>query len=457
MENQHMKKNAKANFFILLVASVIVILIQVGPSIAKSKSFPRTSSALGWGLESGRASETDIEALIADQIAIKMTMTRVDNIVRERLSIERVYSLLGGDPDVKGKPTIQEMMSFANKWWDKEVLGAIKRIARNPAASCAEAQDVFELVLGRERQMALLGVETKENGLFFELLGDVQQRCHEEALDECNLTGRFEHLLTMAIGEDRQLALIGAGESGLWIGEALKECANYELHYVSTTQINDAFNLNSVIDGKIKIKPIIQGNSNFEVISNLKFEGETNSAVNPFLQKLDCSLKLTNMTCSPGGSPAKTAWASLDKLEIKSKEFYTENEKVLTRPVGKDNLEITFSPAMISAKAVVRERGMTIPVPFLEVGATGFYIAHQKQQVSDQKYKFTETQRNGYPILFEFIEKGVGNLEGISATDSTVFRLIHKPEKKPFESKTTPVRKPLVPKPAPKPAQKPKP
>lgn len=85
-------------------------------------------------------------------------------------------------------------------------------------------------------------------------------------------------------------------------------------------------------------------------------------------------------------------------------------------------------------------------MPFLEVGATGFYIAHQRQQVSDQKYKFTETQRNGYPILFEFIEKGVGNMESISATDSTVFRLIHKPEKKPFEAKPTTVRKPLTPK-----------
>jgi hypothetical protein len=97
---------------------------------------------------------------------------------------------------------------------------------------------------------------------------------------------------------------------------------------------------------------------------------------------------------------------------------------------------------------------MEVPIPFLEVGATGFYIAHQKKQSSEQKYKFTETQKNGYPVLFKLTATGQGNMESINASDSTVFEVIHKPEKKPFDGKTTPARKPLVQKPAPKPAPK---
>ena len=125
-------------------------------------------------------------------------MKIIENFVREGLSVERNFELLG--IKIEGKPNIKQVMEAADKWWKKNVLGVIKEIATNPAASCLEAQDAVRYVLGKERQRALMGMDDGSGGeMILEIMGDVRQRCHEEALDECNLTGRYDHLLAMVV------------------------------------------------------------------------------------------------------------------------------------------------------------------------------------------------------------------------------------------------------------------
>lgn len=436
--------------FLALISLTLVTFISISAKSESTLVKKNTAAPLGWGFEVGRATETDVEALLADQLKLRREFERMSSVGQDVLGKERVKALLGDS--TRSDETLRDLMIKIDEWWTKEIDGPIVRIANNPAASCEEASDMVRLVLGRNREKALLGGNDNGLGFAFEIFGYVQKRCHEEALDECNATGRYEHIIQMMLAEQRLASMLGGEENGNWIGPVLKECAIYELHYVSTTDIDDEFNLHSVIDGRIKVRPVIEGDTGFKIMSNLKFEGEANSGTNPFLQKLDCSAPDATVTCSLGGDPKKSAYAKIAKMTLKSKEFYVdERGNSQSRPVGEDLLELIFSPAMVSATATIKMPDLpAITLPFLEVGGTGFVIAHQKSKVEEGMFKFTENRRTGYPILFEFTRQGKGVGEDVPGSDSTVFQLIHKPEKKPFEPRSkTPVRVPLKPKPKP--------
>ena len=435
-----------------LISLILVTFISISANSGNNETKKPTSAPLGWGFESGRASETDVEELLADQIKLRREFDRMARISREVLGKERMLALLGAN--VEKSTSLLELQVKIEKWWKDEIDTPIERIANNPAASCEEANEMVRLVLGRNREKALLGAS--EEGFYGLHIFDIaRKRCHEEALDECNLTGRYDHILRIFLGEQRMAGLLGGAADGDWVIETLRECAIYELHYTSTTNIADAFKLNSVIDGRIKLKPDLNVANPFALLENLKFEGEVMTGTNPFLKKLDCAMPLVKITCSPGGEPKKSAWAQVSKMTLKTKEFYVENNWTSKqRPVGEDFLEMIFSPAMVASKAVVvPPKGPQVTIPFVEVGATGFYIAHKKSEAEPLKFKFTEKVRKGvYPILFEFTRTASDNVGGIAASDTTVFELIHKPEKKPFEprSKTPPpVRVPLKLKPKP--------
>lgn len=438
---------------IRFLALISLTLITFGSISANGESYSRERSipaTLGWGFEVGRATETDVEELLADQLKLRREFERMGRVGQAVLGKERVKALLGDS--TRSDETLRELMKKIDVWWAKEIDGPIIRIANNPAASCEEASDMVRIVLGRNREKALLGANDDSMDFMFRVFSDVQNRCHEEALDECNATGRHDHVIRLMMAEGTMAASLGIGGDGSWIGPVLKECAIYELHYVSTTDIDDEFKLHSVIDGRIKLKPVIEGDTGLKIMSNLKFEGEASSGTNPFLQKLECSAPDATVTCSLGGDPKKSAYAKIAKMTLRSKEFYVDERGTSqSRPVGEDLLELIFSPAMISATATIKMPDLPpINLPFLEVGATGFVIAHQKSKVEEGMFKFTENRRTGYPILFEFTRQGKGVGEDVPGSDSTVLQLIHKPEKKPFEPRSkTPVRVPLKPKPKP--------
>lgn len=424
-----MRKYKNFNFFIIAFFTLIVFQTSIFP--------------MGWGFEVGRANETDVESLLADQLTLRESFRILHSLEANILGKARQRALLG---EVDAGETVQNLAKATDKWWNDKIDGPLRRIVKNPAASCQEAREVADLLIGRKRQKELLGLES-ELDMTNEIFNDFRNRCHEEALDECNSTGRWEQFTNTYLIEQRQAALIGYTVDDKWVLPMLQECAIYELHYVSTTQILDGMKLSSVIDGRIKLKPKVDQGSVQGSLQNIEFEGETGSATNPFLQKLDCSMEHATIVCSPGGSPKKPAWASIKSLFLESKEFYVENGVSKQRKVGEDKLAVEFSPAMIAGVGRVNMKDAPeMPIPFIEVGATGFYIAHQKFELSPLIFRFNVTKRAGYPILFDFTVAATDKKGGIRANDSTVFKVIHKPEKKPFPPRESKPRTPLRPK-----------
>lgn len=405
--------------------------------------FQSSAMSMGWGFEVGRANETDVESLLADQLTLRESFRILHSMEANIFGKARQRALLG---EIDAGETVQNLEKTTDKWWNDKIDGPIRRIVKNPAASCQEAREVADLLIARKRQKELLGLES-EFDMTSEIFQDFRNRCHEEALDECNSTGRWEQFTNTYLIEQRQAALMGYTVDDKWVLPMLQECAIYELHYVSTTEVLDGIKLKSVIDGRIKLKPKIDKESVQGSLQNIEFEGEVGSAVNPFLQKLDCSIEAATIVCSPGGSPKKTAWASIKTLFLESKEFYVEKGVSKQRKVGKDHLAVEFSPAMIAGVARINMKDAPeMPIPFIEVGATGFSIAHQKFELSPLIFRFNVTKRAGYPVLFEFTVANTDKKDDIRASDSTVFQIIHKPEKKPFPPRESKPRKPLTPK-----------
>jgi len=116
--------------------------------------------------------------------------------------------------------------------------------------------------------------------------------------------------------------------------------------------------------------------------------------------------------------------------------------------VGENKLSLEFSGGGMMTQAVIKFHGgggITIPI---EAGSTAFAIAHKKDRVgSAMIYKFERYKRGVYPEIFDFTYADQ-DIEGrTSASDSTEFKLIHKPEPKPFQRAPETTRKPLKPRP----------
>ncbi len=426
--------------FIFLTAAQAVVLANAPRGVTPVSTMP------GWGLEVGRADEGDVAELLADQVALKRAMTRVNESLKAELGKERQAALLGYTEELKG---LGDIMAAAEKWWKEHIDGPIERISKNPAASCDESREMLALVLGRNRQRQLLGFPTDNAEIFGgPVFHNVRKRCREEKLDECNATGRFKQIIEWAMGEERLMALvagIGDGDPAKWRAEALTECAVYELHYVSTTTVDDAFKLDSVIDGRvpIKYKPMGEGVTDEPII-----EGEIATGENPFLQKFVCDYGEISVTCSPGGEAKRGAYGRIMDMEIKHREYFIDaSGKSQSRVEGENKLVLKFMSAIMGVVAIVKgPDSPPVTIPFLEVGGTGFWIAHKKARFEESYVKFTETTRGVYPIMFEFTKADSDVEDDVPATDSTKFELIHKPNKKPFDRGPATPRKVIRPK-----------
>jgi len=442
------------------IAVLIVLLITTGIPEAHG----------GWGVESGRADDGDVAKLLRDKVALKTAQTRINRALNTAIKKERMLILMGMSSEEGANVGISELLRKASEYWRKEVLGIAKEIAANPAASCAEAKSAVSLVLGMMRQRALLGLTPDEGDRspeaeqaraedrqlsndLVEVLRLGRQRCREEELDECNATGRFEGIMIWAVGEARERALTGGEDAATdafeWAKGALGECANYELHWVSTGKIDVPMQIHSVLDGKIKMKFKPGEGGSLSVFQDARIEGETTGSMNPWVVSLKCAIPGAEITCGPGAEPTHPFTAKIRKMTMKHREFYLDATDVSRdRVVGENMLEFEFSGAVMNAPAVIVVPGSgTVPMPAFDAGWTSFRIAHRKYRGSGEYFKFQTERRGVYPIIFELTEAAADTEMAITGSDSTQFELIHRPQKKPFPPRQQrPPRKPLTPK-----------
>jgi hypothetical protein len=387
-----------------------------------------------WGIEVGRATDGDRAELGVDQAAMKVAQNRIAQALIPQIGRERQLELMGmsGDSTV----TVSDLLDRVYKWWLKDVMGPAEAIVRNPAASCAEAHAAMVALIGMMRQRQLLGMTSDarqaELDKMFNYIADKGgERCREEAVDECVATGRISQIVTFGIGQERQSILMGTGETDwqTWAKDALKQCAIYELHFVSTTHLDALYTVDSVIDGRIKLQFVEDGGP----VLGMTLKGETskdeNEGANPFLVSIKCAYQGRggSLTCSPGATPSSYG-AKILNIELKHREFYVTPEGISAeRIVGDDKFVLEFRAGIFPIQLVVTNRNppMNISVPF-GVGAP-FAIAHKKDRIGqDTTVRFENNKRGGLPTIFDFIYADQNADGKAKANDSTHFELIHK-------------------------------
>src|SRR5688572_880987 len=167
-----------------------------------------------WGLEVGRANASDVATLSKDWLRFRKVR---DDVVAATLfegTLERQKQLIG--VAIEGL-TPQQRYEEVEKFWLDNLIGPLQKIARNPAASCAESQFALATLMGMQRQQQLLGLleddkVTASDRVKTELETTekiVTVRCREEAVDECVATGRIMQILELVLGDDRQSRLRG--------------------------------------------------------------------------------------------------------------------------------------------------------------------------------------------------------------------------------------------------------
>lgn len=415
-----------------------------------------------WGLEVGRANESDNVRLLSDWLAMKMARNRIEKAMQLSGVREQQRAVLGLPANAAASPDV--LLDGIYDWWLKDVLGPAKAISSNPAASCEEAQLATQTLLKMMGQRQILGLDgtDKRDQDMVEMLPAIAAqmftRCRDEALDECVATGRIVQILYLMNAEGRQAQLLGGAVADVesWATDALKQCAIYELHFVSTTKVAMP-TVETVRDGKVAIKfdPSAGGLTEATQPGRLGdfLNGQTKDS--PFFVSIKCSLPPLDLTCSPGAD-SDPVRSRINYLDLKHREFYVDQNGISReRMAGEDKFSFEFAGGIFALKAVVKAPNFEHTVPFPGHGAA-FYIAHKKHQLGEGPgqgtgVKVERNTRGAYPVIFQFTyadQNRVGGAGGADVSDSTEFQLIHKPEPKPFPARPPePVRKPLKPRP----------
>jgi hypothetical protein len=344
----------------------------------------------------------------------------------------------------------------------------------NPASSCAEAQYAFSLMMELRAKREKMGVTETDlfRRVYFATEKGLSARCRYEALDECVATGRFMQILHLMIGTQRQMQLLGGeGDEESWAEDALKQCAIYELHFVSTSKTSGVLprpavrpaEVETVRDGRVQIrfhiKPGQLGVT--ETISSLSDLLKGKNERMPFFVSIKCTspVKEVEWICSPGADSTPIE-VRINALDFRHREFYVESEKPeymfaesevsRERFVGEDKFSFEFEGGEFHLQGLYKIKGYTSPV-LMEEWEQSFYMAHRKDWImgrTNNALKIENAKRGVYPVVFQFTYADrLKRAPGLLWTDSTEFELIHKPEPKPFEKAPEPSRKPLKPPP----------
>lgn len=440
-------------------------------------TFPSAFRVFGnWGIEVGRASPTDAVDLVNDWNTFKRARFRINDALLQVLPVERQKQMLGLGPD--DRSDLGQLAEAAQQYWMREILGPLQRVALNPAASCAEAQFAGQAVQQMERQRQLIGLAEDATlaNVLNATLGMVSLRCREEALDECVATGRFQQIIDMMTSAERQAQLLGR-EDNLenWAEDALRQCAIYELHFISKTKGGHGpMALETVRDGRIPIKlETPPGGLKTAIRTSLGdiLKGETAGGNNPFFVSVKCSppTPAIELICSPGANSTAIK-VRINALEMKHKEFYIGHEKprnpkhewevketevTKQRVAGSDLFGFDFEGGMFSLQGVVKAPFNTVSMPFPDWGNT-FYMAHKKDMAGGPRSGLLRInapepvlKQGVYPVILQFTYADQNTFGNAVVADSTEFELIHKPKPKPFPQRgPSPIRRtPLRPRP----------
>jgi hypothetical protein len=439
---------------------IAVILLMTGPA-----------SALGnWGLEVGRANGGDVVRLQKDWLTFQQMRAQLREMATREVQSDRQKQLLGTAED----GTLGQLYEKLEDFWLNNLLDPLERIALNPAASCAEAQFALMSMIGMRRQQQLIGIEESEilNRVYEAIEKAAFIRCRDEALDECVATGRFKQIIDLMVNSDRQMQLLGGtGDDEAWAEDALKQCAIYELHFVSRTKtkvtvsgtisvpVTGPGETETVRDGKIQIRFEIPSGGLKAAKGSLRafLKGKTAGSNNPSLVSVKCKspVKQVEWICSPQGeiSPVRV-W--INDFDLRHREFYLENVKdentlketdvSRERVVGEDKFSFEFEGGEFNLQALFKLKQYTSQVPMPDYEGN-FYTAHNKDLIGigSPRLKIENTRRGVHPIVFQFTYADEYPHSPVLISDSTEFQFIHKPEPKPFQKPPEPIRKPLKP------------
>ena len=420
------------SFFILL------LMLFIGPV-----------SAFGnWGMEVGRANDEDVVNLLTDWTTMDMAQRRIKSVLLQPLMRERQRQLIGLPDSADGEVSIDDVV----EWWIKNVASRAQLIAKNPAASCAQAEMSVNIFLAIMREKSMFGIDDSDSGKGAEIgrMGDetvafALQRCRDEALDECVATGRYSQIIERGIGEATQSDRynIDIPDPDAWAEDALRQCAIYELQFVSTSKIDS---------GGIIVERVLKGTLDMQLepgkfkVANLVLYGQTRGDLVNL--SLKCAMPAVQVTCSPGKEIVGGFKAWIRKMDLKHREYFVDSRGISqVRTVGEDKLPMELAgDAMMVKMNIVIPKGPPVPAFDFPAGGMAFTIAHKKDAiiVGGSNVRFERSSRGVYPTIFEFTYADQDKLSSISGWDSTVLKLVHKPKPKPFAPRPPePVRKPL--------------
>jgi hypothetical protein len=394
----------------------------------------------GWGLESGRASEADAANLVIDQVAIRRAQARIAEAINEPTLAERQAGLVRNDDGTRSGQMVDRVDSVY-QWWLKSVMEPAKAIVVNPAASCEEAQVSMQNLVSMMKNRNILGLDTEFNAMFDEIQTKGFQRCREEAFDECMVTGRFRQIVDTAISHQRSAMKTGTDAAeGVeeWADKALKQCAVYDLEFTSTTTTAQIFNLETVRRSKIRLEFKLENGIVEALLAGTKLsdvlKGETIGDV--LLDSVKCAQPPLDVRCKPGEMLSQN-FAKVLALDLKHREFFVDGAGMSqVRVVGEDNFAFEFGGGMYNVDAqVIVPRFGPVPIPMKAIGY-GFYVAHNKDRLGEASgagiggstVKVERNKRGVYPVLFDFIYADKGTESNASVSDSTEFKLVHKPK-----------------------------
>jgi hypothetical protein len=401
-----------------------------------------TSVLANWGYEVHRANDDDQIQLGQDVNSVKMAINRL----RSGVVLDKTQYV------DKSLPAPIAALDANFKYWTENVLFPAIRVSSNPAASCAQAQFASQKLLEMEgqRQKVGLAVGSEKDAQLMALYGDLMRdmftRCREESLDECVATGRYEQIIQLAFAEGRQLALLGRmTDSFTWAKDALGQCAIYELRFSSDSKVEKGGTLvERIYHGKIPmtINPSLE-------VWNTELYGETHGNITDVTLK--CVLPGVKVVCKPGSEIDSGFKAWIRKMQMRHREFYLDADDVpRERWAGVDKLPLELSGDAQTISMLISVPNAP-PIPAVEWpgGGMAFYTAHSRDSVMGamSNLKFERTTRGSYPTLFEFTYADQNTANGLPASDTTVFKLVHTPHPKPFPPRDPgPIRKPLIPK-----------
>ena len=203
----------------------------------------------------------------------------------------------------------------------------------------------------------------------------------------------------------------------------------------NTAQI---FNLETVRRSKIRLEFKLENGVVEALITGTKLsdllEGETIGDV--LLDSSKCAQPPLDVRCKPGEILSQN-FAKVLTLDLQHREFYVDGAGMSkVRVVGENKFAFEFGGGMYNVDAqVIVPRFGPVPIPMKAMGY-GFYVAHNKDRLGapsgagagGSTVKVERDKRGAYPILFDFIYADRGTESNASVSDSTDFKLVHKPK-----------------------------